>query len=338
MPVLISHNSALELLRSVPSQVFTPKQAASDLIVSGLRPWRGMNDYPTLQAHGLSFLPVHFLVPSNKHQVKSSVTKLHRTSIASIPKDLVREVSPGVFVSGPELTFIQMASTTSLIGAVVLGHELCGTYSHFAKMASGFYERPPLTSVAKIENAIESLQGMYGLSRARAALRWVRDGSASPMETVVSCMLHLPVELGGFGKQAPKLNHVVKLDEASQRITGKKTCRIDTAYPDTTTGMEFDGASYHRDTEKDRVRREALAHEGWTIYVVNVDEMSSYEELKKKVDLMNSVPQMPRQGEVDAKLGGELLERLLRATRFGVGLNGTLFGATVPRGKVKIHV
>lgn len=338
MPVLISHNSALELLRSVPPQALTPQHAMSDLTVSELRPWRGMNDYPTLQAHGLSLLPVHFLVPSSKHQVKSPVTKLHRTSLATIPNDLVREVSPGVFASGPELTFIQMASTMSLIGAVVLGHELCGTYSHFAKMASGFYERPPLTNVARIENAIKRLQGMYGLSRAHAALRWVRDGSASPMETVVSCMLHLPVKLGGFGKQAPQLNHVVPLDKVSQRITGKKTCRIDTAYPDTATGMEFDGEGYHRNAEKDRVRREALAHEGWTVYVVNVDEMSSYEELKKKVDLMSSVPQMPRQGEVDAKLGAELLGRLLRATRFGVGLNGTLFGVPVPRGKVKIHV
>ena len=338
MPVLISHNSALELLRSIPPQALTPQHAMSDLTVSELRPWRGMNDYPTLQALGHSLLPVHFLVPSSKHQVKSSVTKLHRTSLATIPNDLVREVAPGVFASGPELAFIQMASTMSLIGAVVLGHELCGTYSHFAKMASGFYERPPLTNTARIENAIKRLQGIYGLSRAHAALRWVRDGSASPMETVVSCMLHLPVNLGGFGKQAPQLNRVVPLDNASQRITGKKTCRIDTAYPDTTTGMEFDGESYHRNVEKDRIRREALAHEGWTIYVVNVDEMDSYEELKKKVDLMSSVPQMPRQGEVDTKLGVELLGRLLRANRFGVGLNGTLFGVPVPRGKVKVHV
>ena len=338
MPVLISHNSALELLRSIPPQACSPRHAASNLTVSELRPWSGMNDYPTLLANGLSLLPVHFLVPSSKHQVKSPVTKLHRTSLATIPKDLVREVSPGVFASGPELAFIQMASTTSLVGAVVLGHELCGTYAHFAKMASGFYERPPLTSVAKIENAIERLQGMYGLSRARTALRWVRDGSASPMETVVSCMLHLPAKLGGFGKQAPQLNHVVTLDDVSQRITRQKTCRIDTAYPDTTTGIEFDGESYHRDAEKDRVRREALAHEGWTIYVVNVDEVGSYDELKKKVDLMSSVPQLPRQGAVDAKLGAELLGRLLRATRFGVGLNGTLFGVAVPRGKVKIHV
>ena len=66
--------------------------------------------------------------------------------------------------------------------------------------------------------------------------------------------------------------------------------------------------------------------------------MCSYDELKKRVDLMSSVPQMPRQGEVDTKLGAELLGRLLRATRFGVGLNGALFGVPVPRGKVKVHV
>ena len=338
MPILLSHNTSLELLRSVPPQIAGFNQSESDLPVEQLGLWSGMSDYPLLQSLGISLLPVHFLVPSSKHQVKSRTCKLHRTHLESIPAGLVQEIAPGIYAAGPELTFIQMATTTSLVGAVVLGHELCGTYSHFARMASGFYERPPLTSVESIKRAISSMKGMYGLARARQALRWVRDGSASPMETVISCMLHLPLEMGGAGRVAPELNWVVKLDRAAQRITGTKTCRIDTAYPSAKTGIEFDGKDYHRDKEKDRLRREAIAHMGWTIYVVDVDATTSYAELRKRIDLMDSIPQYGGGGEIDHDLGAALLDRLLHATRFGVGPNGTLFGVQVPAGSVKVHL
>lgn len=338
MPSLLSHSSSLEWLRSVPPQVDWSHHPSADVDVSQLRECRGLRDYPALQALGFSALPLHFLVPQNLHQTRQRAAKLHRTAIKSIPADLVREIEPGIFVSGPELCFIQMASTVSLVGAVVLGHELCGTYSHFARMASGFYERLALTSVEKIEDAIERLEGMRGLSHARQALRWVRNGSASPMETVISCMLCLPTSMGGFGKRAPELNCRQELDEVARRITGTAYAKVDTGYPDKKVGLEFDGRDYHRDAEKDRSRREALAHEGWTIYVMNVDEATTYDELRNKVDLMGDVPKAGKLGEVDPQLGRNLLDRLLHATRFGLGLNGTLFGVAVAKGKVKLHV
>ena len=62
-----------------------------------------------------------------------------------------------------------MAGETSLIGAVVLGHELCGTYSPFAQMISGFYERPALTSVDKLRAATDAVSGMRGVKAARKA-------------------------------------------------------------------------------------------------------------------------------------------------------------------------
>lgn len=338
MPSLLSHNSALEWLRAVPPQVNWAKPPKENVKVCDLRQCRGLLAYPDLQKLGFSALPFHSLVPNGTHQNKQQAVKAHRTSISSIPADLVRELAPGVYVAGPELCFIQMAGTLPLVGAVVLGHELCGSYSHFARMASGFYERPALTSVEKIKDAMKRLKGLYGLARAKKALRWVRDGSASPMETVVSCMLCLPTSMGGFGKRAPILNCEQPLDDAAQKIAGTKVAKVDTGYPDTMTGMEFDGRDYHRDAEKDHKRREALAHEGWTIYTLNVDEATTYDKLREKVDLMSNVPQALGEGEADPKQGALLLTRLLTATRFGIGLNGTIFGVPVPKGSVKIHI
>ena len=254
------------------------------------------------------------------------------------------DLGEGFYSAGPELTFIQMADSMSLVGAVVLGHELCGSYSHFSKFVSGFYERPALTSTAAIQDAIKRLDGMHGLGPAAKALRWVRDGSASPMETVVSCMMHLPCSLGGFGLMPPELNCEEVLDQPARHISGKRTCRVDTAYRFVSDGvprkegLEFDGENYHRDSEADRVRREALAHMGWTIYVVNVDDMTTYRRIKEKVALLDKVPRQHRNEEVDERKGKELLERLLRATRFGVGMNSALFSVNVPRGLVKLHL
>lgn len=338
MSILLTHNTALERLRSVPPQVDKAKTVDESLPVADVSPLPYEITHLDCQALGICPSHLHHLVSKDAFRSKSEHLKTHRTSLQEIPAGLVREVVPGVYVAGPELCFIQMAGTVSPLGAVVLGHELCGSYSHFAKFASGFYERPPLTSVKKIEKVIQQLKGMRGLSHAQKALRWVRDGSASPMETVVSCMLGLPAPMGGFGLVPPTLNYEVTLDKAAQRITGTKTARIDTAYESAKCGLEYDGKEYHRDAAKDRQRREALSHEGWTIYVIDLDECLDWERLRDKVSLLDTIPRQRSAGEVDEKLSRDLLKRLLRATRFGVGMNGVLFGVPVPHGKVKVHL
>ena len=103
-------------------------------------------------------------------------------------------------------------------------------------------------------------------------------------------------------------------------------------------GVEFDGVAYHRDVERDRRRREVLAHEGWTIYVLNTEEMLNFSQLRNTVSLLDGVPRLRGSGPVSDAAARELLDRLLRATRFGVGLNAALFGTDVPRGLVRVHL
>lgn len=335
MPILLSHNSSLERLRAVPPQVDTARRTGKPLQLDSVIPKGRELTRLDPTSPGVSQHPLHHVIPSSAKRSLSKDVRSHLCSLEQIPSGLLLDLGEGLYSAGPELTFIQMASQTSLVGAVVLGHELCGTYSHFSKFVSGFYDRPALTSTSAIQNAIERLKGLRGLGPARTALRWIRDGSASPMETVVSCMLHLPCSLGGFGLMPPELNCKETLDEAARHISCKKTCRVDTAYRFLSEGtwhkegLEFDGESYHRDAEADRVRREALAHMGWTIYVVDVDDMTTYKRIKEKVALLDRVPRQRGSEEVDERKGKELLSRLLRATRFGVGQAPS--EASVPR-------
>ncbi len=338
MPILLSHNSSLERLRSVPPQVDKATIMKEPL---PLPQFAHVGSSPTeldLRSLGLLQRPVHLLVPPTRHGHFHASLRTHCCSLGALGPYLTKQIREDVYCCGPELAFIQMAGETSLIGAVVLGHELCGTYSPFAQMISGFYERPALTSVDKLRAATDAVSGMRGVKAARKALRWIRDGSASPMETVVSCMLSLPTAMGGYGMVLPKLNHEVTLDANEARIAGTSKPRIDTAYTEVLVGVEFDGKDYHRDAEADRKRREALAHKGWTIYALNVDELTTFSRLKEKVALLDTVPRQPGEtmpGDEDAK---SLLKRLLAATRCGVGTNAALFGTNVPLNLVKVHL
>lgn len=338
MPVILSHSSALELLRAVPPQVRMYPHVTEPLRLADIstnpRELRSLDVRP----FGIRREPVHVLVSKTAREIQASDVKTHHFGPAVMPGGLLLELSSGVYAVGPELCFIQMARKSSLVGAVVLGCELCGRYSHFSEMVSGYYERPPLTSVEKIGEAVSALPGLYGVSRAREALRWVRDGARSPMETVLVAELFLPGRHKGLAFVSPELNYEVRLDDAAAAITGTKGCAIDVAWPGVRRGVEYDSLEFHLDPEKDLRRKEALEHMGWTINTIKLDQMTDHAALMRAVALFEgAVPRQPGGPAPTGEVAG-LHARLLRATRCGMGLERALFGVAVPHGAVKVHV
>ena len=338
MPVVVSHNTALELLRSVPpqSRIFPHATEPLDMasITTSSRELRALD----LRQFGIRRTPVHVLVSGASREIKAHDAKTHWFGLDEMPGGLLLELAPGVYSASPELVFAQMARNLSTVGAVVLGCELCGLYAHFSEKISGYYERPPLTSVERIGNALDELSGMYGLARAREALRWVRDGSRSPMETVTACELFLPGRLQGMAFELPELNYEVPLDEVASAITGTRSCSIDIAWPGVKRGAEYDSEQFHPDPEKDLRRKEALEHMGWTINTIKLDQMADHDEFMKVVALFeNEVPRQ-RGGPAAEEEVAELHQRLLHATRCGIGLTPVLFGVPVQGGAVTVHV
>lgn len=152
MSILLSHNTALELLRGVPPQV-RRWEVAGELPMednsTDLRALRGVG----MRDLGVQQQPLNVLVARGAPASKSQRLRTRWFGLGSIPAGLMLRMSQDVYVAGPELCFVQMAQLTSLVGAVVLGCELCGGYSHFPRLISGFYERPPLTSVERLQGA-----------------------------------------------------------------------------------------------------------------------------------------------------------------------------------------
>ena len=351
IPVL-SHNSSLALLRSVPPQTGLLTPTSEAIRTESLTP--SARDLSVCDADRLGIArPLHVLTAGSRPPLRIEGVTSHGISAQEIPAGLLWSYDtgprtdmtgphtdpPALLTCGPELTFIQMTTRLNLAGRVVLGHELCGTYSQFARMISGYYERPALTTRADIERATRLMTGMRGVTMARQALKWVREGARSPMETIVSCMLFLPPSEGGYGFAQPTLNYEVPLDARARAITQTSTCYVDAAWPNLKLGIEYDSSAWHHDPDKDRRRREALTHMGWTIYTLQLDDMRGFAALDRMVSLFaERVPRARGNGSASASAKDRLLKRLFTLTRCGLGLEAALFGVPVARDSVQTYL
>ncbi len=163
--------------------------------------------------------PIHAFVPSRAKgtSTKHLVTHVHG---GLVPHGAMLDLGHGVCICAPHLVFMRMAANADLVDAVVIGMELCGMYSLW-RLAPAFldsyyreapetrdytFDLPKATTLSRIEGFVERQQGQRGAVGARAALRWVLDNSASPMETATYLLLCLPKRLGGYGLPKPVLN------------------------------------------------------------------------------------------------------------------------------------
>ena len=185
----------------------------------------------------------------------------------------------GEFVSSPEFVFLQMASEISIEQLIALGCDLCGSYVLLPKNVShpgSLDEMPkrvsPLTNTAKLAEFLDAVGRANGKVKAKRALKYVVDGSRSPMETMVYMLLCLPVMLGGYGLPKPEMNAPIPLDEDARAIAGRRDCFGDLCWPDAHPPLDIE---YHGEVHvgaekmKSDVGRElGIEHMGWRVMTV----------------------------------------------------------------------
>ena len=164
--------------------------------------------------------PLHALVGNRTDGTKTKRLVTHVYS-GPIPYGAMLNLGHNVCMSAPRFTFMQVATQFDLIDTVRVGMELCGTYSQWRldpmRMGDPYYQEyvenractfnlPPAMRLKHALSFVERLNRHRGAVGARAALRWVTGGSASPMETATYLLLCLPKRLGGYGLPKPLLN------------------------------------------------------------------------------------------------------------------------------------
>lgn len=318
MELVLSHTTALEYMRlrhadyrrahtvSLPRKVEGPSAAQVAAIHQG----------------DLAFLsdPLHFLVTESGARCRREHALCHVLPF-SYSRNSLRRVGDGILVPSPELCFVLMAPELSLPKLVELGYELCGTYGLFPSCADGFISREPLTSVRLLSSFISRAEGMRGVAKAQCALRYVRGGSASPMETVLVELLTLPHRFGGSQLPAPVANYQVNVGPG-YRSMGMKSCyRCDLCWPDAKLVIEYDSDQRHTGPERiaeDSIRRNALMFLGMEVVTVTsrqIMRLGEYEKIVKFVAKRMSIRLRVRQLDwkyIQAGLRAELLPPINR--------------------------
>lgn len=242
------------------------------------------------------------------------------------PEGCFLSIDDSFIVSSPEFCFLQMADELSLIELIELGYELCGTYSLPVFVApasndengipasrpSSKHQLPsapdlpaptsqppfgctmlsghsPLTTRSRLEAFVARMSRAKGRKLASRAIRYIVDGSASPMETRLTMLLTLPYMLGGYGLPLPEMNSKIVPARSAKRSASKKYYSCDMFWPAYELAVEYDSNAYHTGSDRiasDSKRRNTLASIGITVITVTNRQLYDIAELEKAVRLI----------------------------------------------------
>jgi len=248
MAIIISHKSALEYWRLHRGTKIdaAARQRRKSLPTS----FPGIKEIREKTPFGLP-RPINLMVGDQNAKWKSEFFK-PRLYTGMVPDWSFVNIGDGVAVSAPAFCFFQMAGEHSLVKLIELGFELCGTYSLFPDDSSGEssddknpYGHPQLANTNALKAFTARLKGVNGQVKARRALRYIADGSASPMETRLVMLLTLPYKLGGYGLPMPVLNRRIDPGKTAKQRPGKDHYVCDLFWPAVNLAIEYDSNRYH---------------------------------------------------------------------------------------------
>lgn len=260
--------------------------------------WIGITDV----LHELSNEKIDVAVASKVHVYPSSHFKFHIYS-GKYPKGSFYRLNETIYIACPELMFCQLASTYSFEKLLLLGYEICGTYSYNDHSPIGFSNNLcPLTNVHNISNYISELKkcsyNFSGLKNAKKAVDYILENSASPQESRLSILLTGPRSIGAFGLKNCSLNSKVKLTSKAAQICNQTFVFPDICIKDKKIAIEYDSDYFHdneNQNRKDKRRINALHYDGWKTYTFVADQFYNYGAVKNlAIDILKSSGQSSR--------------------------------------------
>jgi hypothetical protein len=189
---------------------------------------------------------LHAAVPHPSSRLRLGCAK-NTVYQRGLPDDAFLDLGGGLLCASPELVFVEMARVMSRPALVMLGYELCGTFSRNVddpRMGDVAMSVPPATSVQRIRTFLDECHGIRGMGAAREALEQVADNAWSSMESVVSTAMVLDVSDFGYGLGPLVLNSPQQVG-TENGAPGLQEFRIpDIVVADTPVGINYDGGDH----------------------------------------------------------------------------------------------
>lgn len=225
--------------------------------------------------------PVHLYVPAEGER-RSSAVRVCSVGRGHLPHGAFSEVD-GVWVPTPEYCFVEAGHSMGLVGQVLLGMELCGSYVLDAAGDAGFLRTSPVTTRERLAAFCANAPSLRGVKQARRAASLVLDRSASPAESRLAALLFFPKRLGGYELRPGRLNH--RFEIARPGETGHSVRRNvvpDISWDDCTTVIEYDSDACHTGSSAlahDARRRNAFSAAGLSVLSVTNSQLQSTRDM-----------------------------------------------------------
>jgi hypothetical protein len=194
-------------------------------------------------------------VTDQNERFRNNGKRVHSCAL-SLPEGAIT-TRHGRSVASPELLFLELASKLSIHRLILLGMQLCSHPSGLPSKA--------ITTTQKLTKFLAKTPGHRGHRKALRAAKYVADGSASIMESLVYMFLTLPYALGGYGLNGAAFNYEIKLNHEARIRLGQSHCFTDLYYKQAKLAVEYESFAYHNspsDQGRDVVRSAVLERQG----------------------------------------------------------------------------
>lgn len=186
----------------------------------------------------------------------------------------------------PGMAYTLLCNGRTLAERALMGLELCGSYlmapESYPKIATR-YGFAQLTTAAELASAANRFADPVVSVDARMALRYVLDGSASPMESALVLLLCLPIDEGGYGLPLPELNADLPIVAYLGQYREDATRYGDLVYRDAKLVVEYQSDLYHEgdsSKEDDEDRRDDIEADGYTVMFITPRRMADFERFE----------------------------------------------------------
>ncbi|MDR3365118.1 MAG: endonuclease domain-containing protein [Clostridiales Family XIII bacterium] len=189
----------------------------------------------------------------------------------------------GERVASPELLFLEAAEMFGFHRALLLGLTLCGKPPKPQSRLSMQYgdsfmpQGEALTTSRKIRAFIGKTKRQRGHDIACRAAKYLADGSASLMESLLYMFLVLRHHYGGYGLKGAEFNRVIRLN-GRESATGKRQFVVDLCWEEAKLAVEYDSYTHHANKSSwanDERRTTALRSLGYNVIRINTDQIYS---------------------------------------------------------------
>jgi hypothetical protein len=218
---------------------------------------------------------VEVTVFKEKHRYRRKGHRVHYCSL-KVPSKY-KTYYNGKAVVSPELLFLQLAETLTLLQSIMLGMLLCSKPDGPLSVAQ--------TTQKKLQTCARTLVGHRGRPQALRALKYVKDNSGSIMEVLLGMSIFLPNLLGGYAFKGCSYNPPIKLNSECRVALGKDYLYPDICFQKEKVILEYQG-EYHNsepNIDHDSARIMALKRMGYTVILVTKSQLNDLHRFKQLI-------------------------------------------------------